>query len=341
MTALLLAVVSAWAAEYRRIELADGRIVTGQVVADTADGITLSIPQGLADVAYSDVVRIDNVDPAVAAAVPPLRLLVLPTTGSADASTVDRQLRAALSAVPATSVLSLDTLPPTVSDATRAALRGCGLDASCVVSAATDVPADVVVMPQVSAQPTVEEVRLASVWLDAPQAQAHVTTAHPTNVRARADDLGGAAFTLLRVRPADAAAQAAAGQLAFAAVAPTTSPTSTPAPLAPVARPTPPRVAVTRAPRGDTTWQSFVPVPGFTAFMNGKPGLGAAAVAVVVPSTAAVTWAAGVGSARASTMIGLSVVGYYTFCVVSNRIVGPVLVAPTPGGAALVTGGTF
>lgn len=329
--ALLLLASAALAAEYRQIEVADGRTLLGEVVATGDQGLTLRLPQGVTDVVFPDIVRLDPVAAALVEAQPPLRVLVLPSAGADPATedSADRQLLATLAAVPYTRVTTLDALPQTVSDTTRSTLRSCGLDTTCVVSAATDVPVDVVVMPVLRVDTTVEELVLASVWLDAPRAQRRVATSHPLGAEARGPDIAAAAFTLLGVRPADGAAKAGVE----AAARPQGVPVVTPAPV-----PSPP---VAAAPPRDLRGYEFIPVPGITAFADGRPGAGVAAMAVVVPATAALVYVAGHESARAGTVVAVSAIGYYALCVVSNRIVAPVYVTPTDGGAVISAGGRF
>lgn len=323
---MLLLAGLAVAAEHRQIEVADGRVLLGEVVATGDQGLTLRLPQGLADVLFTDIVRLDPVAAELVAAQPALRVLVLPSAGAdpATEASADQQLLSTFAAVPYTRVTTLEALPPTVPEATRAALRACALDTTCVVSAATDVPVDIVVMPVLREESTVEELVLASVWLDAPRAQRRVSTSHPPGPEARAADVATAAWQLLGLQPVDGAARAGV-EAAARSVIP-----------APVQVPSPP----VQAPK-DRSALAFIPLPGITAFVDGRPGAGAAALGVVVPATAALVYVAGHESARASTAVAVSVLGYYTMCVVSNRIVAPVMVTPTVGGAMLSTGGRF
>ena len=66
MVCLLAGVKPAFGAEYRSVQLSDGRVFTAEIVDTTGDGMRLRMVQGEVDVSYGDLVSVLPVDePAV------------------------------------------------------------------------------------------------------------------------------------------------------------------------------------------------------------------------------------------------------------------------------------
>lgn len=306
----LILVGLASAAEYRSIEVADGRTLVGEVVGSDATGMRLRLPQGDTDIAYADIVRVDPVEAAAVHGQSDWRVLVLPTGGADPAAeaAVEAELIAALAQVPHTRVGGLDSLPTTIPEAMRAALGACGLDATCVLGAGSTLPVDVVVLSAWSpGEP--EELVAASVWLVAPRAQFRAGGRHAAAERGRA--IQAAAWGVLDLVPSPQP--------------PSRDPAPTPEPAAAAEARSPP------APRPPSPW---VPLPGWTAWRSGRPGAGLAATAVVVPATAAVVWVAGHESPSPVPALIIGAVTWTSLCVGSNRLLAPV-VLPTEGGVSL------
>lgn len=200
------------AAEYRRVELADGRTLVAEVVATDAHGLVLALPQGRARVAFVEVLRIAPEDAAVYADQPPLRVAVLPFAAldgaaPADAEVARRRVAAAFARVP--EVVAVEP-PAGTPEAER--LGACGLDASCVVAAGAALEADVAVLGALAQPGDAEELALASVFLAAPRAQRRVSLAGD-------GDPADVAWALLALeRPSDAPTAARAP--AWTALAP-------------------------------------------------------------------------------------------------------------------------
>lgn len=185
MSWLLLLVAPAFAGEYRRLELADGRKVAVEVLASTADGLEVSVPQGRMRLPYEAVASITAMSPADWAALPPLRILVLPVVAEptalpADAQAADLQLRAELGALPRTTVLQLgETDIP--ADA-AAQLRACGADLACVGAASGALPVDVTLLPGLVSGPALS---VSATWRGVADAHATVTLPFAADPEAR------------------------------------------------------------------------------------------------------------------------------------------------------------
>ncbi|MFZ5478378.1 MAG: hypothetical protein ACOZNI_16540 [Myxococcota bacterium] len=307
MIAWLAAYVEA--AEYRRLELADGRVLVAEVVATDARGLSLRVPQGRLQVPFDQVLRIDPVEAPLYQYQTPVRVLVLPF-GAIDAPGEDAQkaaeaLRRRFADVPSVRVVDVDAFAAQLPTGKKAALVACGLDASCVVAQAAGADVDLVVMGTLAGA----ELAVASVFLDAPRAQRRV--GGPVG----GDVLAGAPWTLLAVEPEPAAP----------------APTVVAAPVAPAA-PRRPETPVSPA-------LSYVPVPGLPAFVTGDTGRGLACVAVTVPLTALIVGAAGAAATDPGELALVGAAAWWASSVVTNRaFVG---VAPIEGGATVTAGGTF
>jgi hypothetical protein len=303
--ALWLAVAEA--AEYRRLELADGRVLVAEVVATDAKGLSVRVPQGRAQVPFDQVLRLDPVDQQLYQYQTPLRVLVLPF-GAVDATGAEAQgaadaLRAGFAGVHAVRVVGVSAAAGQLPPGRVASLTECGLDASCVVAQAAGADVDVVVMGTLAGA----ELTLASVYLDAPKAQRRVTS------------------------PAGGDPDAPWLLLGYEREAPAAP--ATPSPKRPGAKPpkTPARPA--------SPALSLVPVPGLPAFVAGETGRGLLCVAVTVPMTALVVGAAGAAATDPGELALIGAAAWWAGSVVTNRaFVG---VAPIEGGAVLTTTGTF
>lgn len=336
---LLALVLPALAAEYRRVEISDGRVLVAEVTGSDERGLLLRAPQGMTRENFEDILRIDPVDAAIFDAQPPLRVLVLPVglgdgAAAPDAEAATRVLAARAGRLPATAVLSVADLP---NGAVQDSVRACGLDTSCVLGATQGSGVDLVLMGMLGAPSgAAAELTLASVWTAAPRAQRRVAILRSGPIEGQLSDVDAAAMVLVGLDP-------------------TVSPPATPPPPPPEPPPPPPLTEVEPppplpsppppsapvTPRSVDPLHAFVPLPGFPQWMAGDVRGGAIATAIVVPATAALVWA---GGHEAPTPLGFAVlggVGYYALCVVTNRALLPIVLTPTDGGAAVQTGGSF
>lgn len=333
---VLALVLPAFSAEYRRVELADGRVLVAEVTGSNEEGLLLRSRQGMTRERFEDILRIDAVDAVVYDAQSPLRILVLPIgigdgTAAPDAAAATQVLAARTARVPATTVLAIADLP---AGAVQDSVRGCGLDTSCVLAATRESGVDLVVMGMLGAPGgAASELTLASVWMAAPRAQRRVAILRSGPIGGQAADVDAAAMVLLGLDPT------------LAPSAPPLPPPEPPPPVAgvepPPSVPSPPRPASPPPRRSADPLHALVPLPGFPQWMAGDVRGGAIATAIVVPATAALVWA---GGHEAPTPVGFAVlsgVGYYALCVVTNRAMMPVVVTPTPGGASVQAGGRF
>ncbi len=346
---LLALVLPAWSGEFRKIELADGRILVAEVTGTYAEGLALRVPQGMFKTPFDDILRIDPVDESVYRSLPALRVLVLPVGARDgllpnDADLATKRLRTEMSRVPGTRVLVLEDLPAGTPSAT---LHGCGLDASCVLGASGGLAVDVIVMGMLGAPGgAASELTLSSVWSGATRAQRRTSIVRAGTLDSQIREIDAATYVLLAVEAERAPVVAVAP---FPTPVPGAVPTPVPTPLpvviaAPVATPAVPSPTPITQPASGTSIDpalAFVPIPGFPSWLAGDYRGGVIATAIVIPATALVVWAAGHESPSPAAFGLLAGVGYYAVCAATNRAVLPVAITPTVGGAAVQVGGTF
>jgi hypothetical protein len=322
----------AQAGEYRRLDLADGRVLTVEVLGSEATGLVVRVPQGTLHLPYEEVLTITPVEPSAYAAVGPLRILVVPFTAvdpatGDDAGRVEGIVWNELDALPATEVLSLGQVAARTGEQAADALSRCGADVACVRAGAGAYDVDVVVSGTVSGSGG-EDLALAAAWPAAPQAGETAATKldGPLGESARR-----AVYTLFGYEVPSAAP---------VAVAPVPVPQGVPTVVPPV-------VAVVPEPAPHRTVPvalAAVPLPGFTAFMGGDVAHGLAATALVLPATVGIVYTAGASSSRAEEVVGLSIAGWWALCAVTNVAWMPRVLPtlrPTEGGATLGVGGAF
>lgn len=167
MTLLLLAQLAA-AAEYRRVELADGRVIVAEVQNTDANGIDVRVPQGRMHLSFDRVLRIDPAEAEAWAAQKPIRVLVLPFTaegGAPAASPESARTRVwdELGKVPAVARVELAAMGGWAPATTLQALAGCGADAGCIGARVASLDVDVVIGGSVRGSGG-EELVLAAAW---------------------------------------------------------------------------------------------------------------------------------------------------------------------------------
>jgi hypothetical protein len=322
MIALLLPGVLA--AEYRRLELADGRALEVQVLQTTGDGLELAVPPGRLRVGFDQVLSIQEMDQADYTNQPPWRILV---RASGDAG-VDTQVLAELAAMPGVTVV-----PGPLPAEEVAGLAACGVDAACVQRSLTPTLADVALV--VTTTPNTLSVQ--SAWTGVGGFLPTGAVPMPTDPASLGLAVSHALHEGLGLLPPPAplatmpAAWPQPGSPEPISASPAPTPVA-PAPT-PLADPQPRTRVVNPA-------LAFVPIPGFPEWVAGRPGRAAAATAITLPLTAGLVYVAGAQSREPGALWALSAAGYYALCVTTSRAFLPV-VSPTEGGAQVSVGGSF
>jgi len=329
---ILLLAAAAEAAQYRRLDLADGRVITVQYEGADAGGLRVLTPQGTMRLPFEAVTQLTPVDAVAYEANGPLRVLVLPfVAGAPDAETQAtlsaRVMREEFARVPATRVYTLVDMAAYAPPATAEALARCGADADCLRARVAAYEVELVVSGTVTADGTT---RLVGVYPSAPGARADAEVRIAGNPEVQYTFARRGAYALLGVDlPPD---------VQVVAEVPVADPTVVvPGPLPnPVDLPPEP----TRGQRSVPAALVAVPLPGVTAFAGGQVGKGLLATALVVPATAGIVAGAGASTTRPAELIGISVLSWWGLCAVSNVAWMP-SVTPTDGGATVNLGGRF
>lgn len=370
MSLFLLSLASAWAGEYRRLELADGRSVVVEVVGSEATGLVVEVPQGRMHLPYEQVLTITPVEPTAYTGLKPLRILVLPfvsggATSPEEAGRVQGLVWHALDDVPATDLVTLAQVSGYAPASTATALAACGADLGCVRARISAYDVDLVVGGTVADTPP-GRLALVLAWPAWPGAGATAEGVVSGGADSQHRATRVAVAELLGIEPP---AEIPAGLPPVATVTPVPSPTAvaptSPTPTADVPTPaTDPAVAGTAgivpAPEAPETapipspvhgvgptpgrrpvprWTAAIPLPGVTAWAGGDVGHGLASVAITVPATVGIGWVAGTSSSRPAEVIGISAVGWWALCAFTNLTWMPT-VTPNEGGGATVTMGT-
>lgn len=419
MSWLFVALVGlAEAAEYRHLELADGRALAVEVLETGPDGLRVRVPAGVMRLPFEDILTIEPATEREWMTQPPQRVLLLPTMAdprmpSADAVALDEVLRGTLAGMTGVRTFRLAELP--APESLRAALGGCGADAACVQSVLPKAGVDLALLPGLDSGGATVEVRFAkapaagrrltepfggdagervaaaralvddALGLEpaqvatAPSTPTAVTlpgsgtvatapvASPPATVGSPAGPTGAGASSTASAAGGGATAATSAGSAASAgspATSPGTPTAAGPSTVTSSAPPTGPTVAV--APAGPSVAVSpvpgavpspgprrplalpskadlalsFVPVPGFPAWVRGDTKRGAFATLAALPTTAALVVVEGAAGARKGEVLAVSALGYYTSCVVYSRAFLPI-VRPVEGGAAVSAVGRF
>ena len=203
MSWLLLLVAPALAGEYRRLDLADGRTITVEVLGATPDGLEVAVRQGRMLLPFDRVTNITPISAADWQAVAPLRILFLPVVTDpggppADAQAADLQLRAERGALPRTTVLQIGELA--LSEDARAQLRGCGVDVVCIHQSTAPLPVDVTLVCNLGGPVDAPSLTLASAWRGYPDVQAAGTVPFAADAESRRISASSAVHDALGLR---------------------------------------------------------------------------------------------------------------------------------------------
>lgn len=346
---ILLLATLAEAAEYRRVELSDGRFLLVEILANDATGVDVALPQGRLRLSYDRVLRLEPINEEQYLSQPPLRVLVLPFTaadGAAPALADEARERVweTLANLPSIERHSLSEMGGYAPSSALTALSACGADPGCVGSRVASLDVDVVIAGTVRGE-SAADVALAAAWPLYTDVRTLVAGSvgpdgTPPELAWR---LVHASLGLLPGSPpVPAAPPEPWSLLATPPVAPSPDPPPGPPPEPVLPLPADPLPGSPPPGSGSNIRPglAFVPVPGFAQWVGGDPRRALGATALVLPGTAGLVYLSGAGTTRRPEAITLSALGYYGLCVVTGRAFVPV-VAPTDGGLTVGAGGRF
>ena len=338
----------AYAQEFRRITLSDGRVLVAQVEETTADGLVLRLPQGRTQVGFTEVLSLDLIDRATWESQAPWSVLILPFRGeqpSGEARVAEETTAAVLSRLPAVKVVRAGAYGALTPEQKEAFDR-CGADLACVSAAARSAGFTLVLTGQVSpgqGQNASVTLALFGNYALAPNTLGQTEVRYSGSAPSRPRDILIAALGTVKVTADPATLNSMPEVLTDIRVAEPTTPVAEVPVTPPV---TPPVVA--DAPRAVTEEKlrllAFVPLPGTPSLVR-RDWVGfAASWAMVVPTSMVLVGGTGKASFTQGQFLGLSAAGVYTSTVAANLIFGlrgDLSVAALPGGgAAVVVSGT-
>ena len=322
------------AAEYRQLELSDGRVLTAEVVESTATGLRLRMPQGGAFLRYEQILALEDVDRAAYDAQDPWRVAVIPllsseTTFVRDLGPATRLLESHVRGFEHVELVEADELTTALGSDGMATLQACGIDPSCALPFAQQAEVTIILMGELATEDDGTPVLLlASAWADHPRAQRVVRSEYLDDPATAAAQTLGGVYSALHLDPeADRIAAVAAAENAPAEdPAPDPVPPVAEAPVvsdeAPVAEPTGPVAPPPEYGERTTRALAFVPVPGFPSLLQRDLESFGYAWAGVVPATAAVVYVSGHAASRRGQFLLMSVAGYYGVTVAANQVLG-------------------
>ncbi len=321
------------AAEYREVELADGRLLTAELLGMDGETIVVELPQGRAS---WPLTAIQDLRPATAeayASQPAWTALVLPLAADAEltelAADAERRIQALLPRVPALEVWDRGALGERLGPAETEALAACGADAVCALEALGPLAPELVIGAELVSETAGEPpiLRLASGFASAPLAARQVRVPYPAGEPGLDAQVMAGLYPLLHLDPdrfllAELATYVVPGE-----------------PVAPPPPPEPPPQFRLAEARG----LGWIPVPGLPSAVQGRPREAAVAAAVVLPGTAAMVYVAGWSTwhRRQLWLAGLG--SYAVLSVAVNQLLlsrntdrpARLGVAPLEGGAAV------
>jgi hypothetical protein len=205
-----------------------------------------------------------------------------------------------LQSIPAIRPITVEELPPTVTDETRSGLAACGTDLGCSIKHGSTVGADVVIMGRIEPVLNAKVLNIGAVFVNAPEARHRTSIRYQDPLVSKRAAIASAQYEVLfLVQPADASLPDSA--------------------LLAVTVPTPaPEIKKKTALSLETL--AWAPVPGITALRaNNKAGF-AAAVGIVGAGTAATVALTGHATYSATQMAGMSALTSYGLTVFVNHI---------------------
>jgi hypothetical protein len=302
---ILLASSPAWAAEYRSITLANGRVIPSEIQGITASAITLATPQGIMEISPDDLRGMDPMSEAEYASFGPWKVLVLPfATDDApetqdEATTAQLYALRVLKSIPAVVPITLDALPPSVPENTRRALSLCKTDLQCATRHGETVGADVVVMGDLRGTNTEKTFSLGAVFVDSPSARMRKEIRYSPPLLNNRSALTAAQYEVLFLQQ------------------PATQ-TILEAPIITKETELAPESGSKGAP--DLTRLAWAPVPGITALKSGNTTGFATAVGAVGVGTVASVYIAGHATYSGPQLVAISTLSTYGLTVLVNHI---------------------
>lgn len=318
----------AHAAEYRKVDLLDGRTIIGMVQDTTPLRMQLQVPQGQVEIPLTQVMSLSSVSEEAYLAQPPWLVVVLPFVSNSpsladETAALRQQVIAQVQTLSGVLLQETAQLKGELTEDQIAALDACGIDASCAIPIAQQAQVDVVIMGAYDLQPNANELLLATAFPGAARAQSQVVLPISDHTQPRSSALHAQLQTALLLVPqaiTDTVVQAPAEE--------------PPPPVKPQLPSQPPDNARYRR-------MAWVPLPGLPALARGDLAGFAQSWAIVAPAS---VLAIGVSGAATTSRTGFAAMGLlstYAITVATNHAVGlrgldgvSVSAAPNPEGGA-------
>ena len=306
MVGLFLSSSSVWAAEYRSITLADGRVVAAEIQGITSTSMTLATPQGIVQISPQDLRTMESMSVEDYSQLEPWKVLVLPfVDDESEGANEDAQMAKlyalrVLKSIPAVAPLTIDDLPETVPENTRGALSLCGTDLQCATRNGDTVGVDVVVMGDIREKDEAKIFSFGAVFVNAPSARKRVEIPYTSPLINQRKDLTEAVYKSLFLNTPETV----------------TVPTSI-EPMVTKQEALPAQKPKTERSIDALAW---TPVPGITALKGGNSAGFATALGTVTVGTAASVYIAGQATYSAPQMVAVSALSSYGLTVLVNHI---------------------
>ena len=296
-----LAATPATAAEYRAIQLANGRVIPAEIGETTATEMVLLTPQGEVRIGLHELRSMDPMSPEEYAAIKPLKVLVIPFKGQAsdDATIGAMYVVRVLKGIPAVQALTLEDLPPSVGETTRSALATCETEFYCATRHGADAGADVVVMGEARTEADSKKLYIGAVFVDTPEARKREYIEFKDSLLTHRRALAIKTYHALFLSTPDGI---------NLPELPTVSP------------PAPPEDLAFTPKTSDFERMAWTPLPGITALKQGNSAGFVTALGVVGAGTAAsVAWS-GHASYSAPQMVAMNALTGYGLTVLVNHM---------------------
>jgi len=307
LIAFWLGSTSAWATEYRSITLANGRVVAAEIQGITATSMTLVTPQGVVEISPQDLRTMEPLSEEAYQALPPWKVLVLPfsndesTRAKDDANMAQLYSLRVLKSIPAVAPLTIEDLPPSVPENTRAALALCGTDLQCATRNGEIVGVDVVVMGDLRQKGTEIDFRLGGVFVNTPSARERDEFSYSSSLIEHRRTLTNAQYKVLFLNAPE-------------------GDTISLEPLVTKQQEVPDPMDPKKVVASNMERLAWAPVPGITALKTGNTAGFASALGAVTLGTAASVYVAGHATYSAPQMVAVSTLSSYGLTVLVNHI---------------------
>ena len=289
------------AAEYRRITLADGRVLPAEISSITATEMVLQTPQGTVVVSPNDLRDMSPMSAHDYAQVPPWQVLVLPFAGNAtlaeDSDFAHLFSLRVLESIPAVSPLTIAALPDAVSQTTKSALTVCGTDLQCATRHGQEAGADVIVMGRATPSSTGNTLTLGAVFVDAPEARKRVQVNYQDALIEKRKEMTDSLYTtLFLIPPPDA-------KIPAMALSNKTQ-----------------KTVQEKSGEPNLARLAWTPLPGITAYKQNDMAGFASAMGMVAVGTTASVYMAGHATYAAPQMVAMTALSSYGLTVFVNHL---------------------